>query len=262
MGGRFDLVGTKFEDLIANTSESQKQTEFSPRVGIVYKPIPNLSLYASYSRSFLPTFFARNREGEFFEPQRGTQFEIGTKAELGEKMSVNLAYFDTTITNVLTEDLSDPFFSTQTGKQNSKGVEISASGEILPGWSIFGGYVYNDAKITDDNTIPVGNRINNVPRHAVSFSTNYEIQQGNLKGLGAGLGFYFVSDRQGDLENTFTVPSYLRTDASIFYRRDSFKVALNVRNLFDIDYFETAQGNLRVRPGEPFTVIGSVSFEF
>jgi iron complex outermembrane recepter protein len=261
-GGRFDIVNTKFNDLIAETVDFDQKEEFSPRVGIVYKPIPEVSLYTSYSRSFVPNFFGRSEEGELFDPQRGTQYEIGAKADLNDKISLSIAYFDLTITNVLTEDDDNPAFSVQTGEQNSKGIELFASGEILPGWSVLGGYVYNDATVTEDNIIPVGNRINNTPEHAISLLTNYEIQQGDFKGLGGSLGIYFVGDRQGDLENTFEVPSYTRTDAAIFYNRDKFRAALNFRNLFDIEYFESAQTDLRVRPGDPFTVIGSVSFEF
>lgn len=69
-------------------------------------------------------------------------------------------------------------------------------------------------------------------------------------------------DRAGDLNNTFELPSYTRTDASIFYNRDKFKTALNFRNLFDIDYFVNADNDVRVRYGTPFTVIGSLSYEF
>jgi iron complex outermembrane receptor protein len=186
-GGRFDIVNTKFKDLVFDTVDFDQQEEFSPRVGLVYKPIPEVSLYASYSRSFVPNFFGRSEEGELFEPQRGTQYEIGAKADLNEKISLSIAYFDLTITNVLTEDDDNPAFSVQTGEQNSKGVELFASGEILPGWDVIGGYTYNDATVTEDNVIPVGNRLNNVPEHAISFLTNYEIQQGNLKGLGYSL---------------------------------------------------------------------------
>lgn len=261
IGGRFDILGTESTNLEANTTDSQTESEFSPRVGIVYEPIPELSLYASYSRSFVPNFFARNVDGEFFEPQRATQFEIGAKAEINDTIAVTLAYFDITVSNLLTEDPNSPSFQVQTGEQNSRGVELFASGEILPGWSIIGGYTYNDARVTEDNTIPEGNRFFNTPRHAFSLSTNYEIQKGNLKGLGFGLGIFFVGDRAGDLQNSFVVPSYTRTDASIFYNREKFRVALNFRNLFDVDYFN-AQSDLRVRPGEPFTVIGSVSFTF
>jgi iron complex outermembrane recepter protein len=260
-GGRFDIVNTRFEDLIAQTVDFQQNEEFSPRVGLVYKLIPEVSLYASYSRSFVQNFGV-SEEGDIFDPQRGTQYEIGAKADLNDKISLSIAYFDLTITNVLTEDDNNPSFSVQTGEQNSKGIELFASGEILPGWDVIGGYVYNNATVTEDNVIPVGNRINNTPEHAISLLTNYEIQQGDWKGLGFSLGIYFVGDRQGDLDNTFEIPGYTRTDASIFYNRDKFTTALNFRNLFDIDYFQSAQTDLRVSPGDPFTVIGSVSFEF
>ena len=132
----------------------------------------------------------------------------------------------------------------------------------MPGWNVIAGYTYNDATVTEDNDIEVGNRLPNVPEHAISLLTNYEVQQGSFKGLGGGLGIYFIGDRQGDFDNSFEVPSYTRTDASIFYKRDKFRTALNIRNLFDIEYFQNAEDELRVRYGEPFTVVGSMSYEF
>jgi iron complex outermembrane recepter protein len=80
--------------------------------------------------------------------------------------------------------------------------------------------------------------------------------------LGAGLGLFSVGERQGDLENTFTLPSYLRTDASVFYKKEGFRATLSLKNLFGITYFPSAQNDLRVRVGDPFTIAGSVSFEF
>lgn len=261
IGGRFDTFDSRSEVFTSNTVESQRGSEFSPRIGVVYKPIPELSLYSSYSRSFVPTFFALSSNGESFDPQRGTQFEVGAKANFSDNLSLTLAYFDLSITNVLTQDQANPTFSIQTGKQSSKGMEFFLSGEVMPGWNVIGGYTYNDVKVTADNTIPVGNRLNNAPQHSASLWTSYEIQKGNLQGLGFGLGLYFVGDRQGDLENTFEVPSYFRTDASISYKRNKFKAAINFRNLFDINYVESAQNDSRIRPGAPFTVIGSVSWE-
>lgn len=132
----------------------------------------------------------------------------------------------------------------------------------MPGWSILAGYAYSDAKITEDNAIPTGNRLSNVPENAFSLWTSYEIQSGGLQGLGVGLGLFFVGERPIDLENSVELPSYLRTDASIFYKRDQFRAALNFRNIFNVDYFETAFNTLRVYPGAPFTVQGTVLWEF
>ncbi|QYO68622.1 TonB-dependent receptor [Leptolyngbya sp. 7M] len=136
------------------------------------------------------------------------------------------------------------------------------TGEILPGWNIIAGYAYTDARISEDNDFPVGNRINNVPENSFNLWTTYRFQAGSLEGLGFGLGLFYQGERQGDLANTFQLPSYLRTDAAIFYERDRFRAALNFRNLFDIEYYETASSVLSVFPGAPFEVQGTISWTF
>jgi iron complex outermembrane recepter protein len=127
---------------------------------------------------------------------------------------------------------------------------------------VIASYAYTDAEITKDNTFPVGNRRNNVPYNQASLWTTYEIQQGDLKGLGFGLGLFYVGERQGDLANTFALDSYLRTDAAIFYRRDGLKAAINVRNLFDTDYASFSDSSTYIQRGAPFTIVGSLSWEF
>ncbi|WP_308726779.1 TonB-dependent siderophore receptor [Chroococcidiopsis cubana] len=261
LGSRFDAFEQTDEDLIEDTETSQSGDAFSPRLGLVYQPIEPISLYASYTRSFSPTI-GRSVDGEPFEPGRGTQYEIGVKADINDRLSATLALYDLTRTNVTTADPDNPDFEIQTGEQNSQGVELFVSGEILPGWNIIGGYAYTDAQITQDETFAIGNRINNVAESSFNLWTSYEIQSGNLQGLGFGIGFFYVGDRQGDLDNSFTLPSYFRTDAAIFYNRGQFRASLNFNNLFDVDYFESANDDLSVFPGEPFTVQGTVSWEF
>lgn len=80
--------------------------------------------------------------------------------------------------------------------------------------------------------------------------------------MGFGLGMFFIGDRPGDLDNTFEIPSYLRTDAAIFYEKDRFRAALNFKNLFNIDYFESAGNINRVILGDPFTVQGTIYWQF
>lgn len=140
------------------------------------------------------------------------------------------------------------------------------TGEILPGWNIIAAYAYTDAEVTEDSGDPdiVGNRLFNVPKHSASLWTTYELQGGGLQGLGLGFGFNYVGEREGDLLNSFQVDSYFLTNAAIFYRRDNWRFALNFKNFFNVNYIEAvensrASGN---SPGEPFTVIGSVSVQF
>ncbi|MBC1225152.1 TonB-dependent siderophore receptor [Nostoc sp. UCD121] len=263
LGGRFDIVTQELENNQGETTSSQQDEAFSPRIGIVYQPSQAVSLYANYSRSFQQVT-GTNLDNRLFEPERGTQYEVGMKVDWTNNLSSTLALYQITRSNVLTTDLRDPSgnSSIQTGEQRSRGIELDITGEIAPGWKIIGGYAYTDAQITEDNNLPVGNRINNVPEHAFSLWSTYEIQQGNLQGLGFGLGLFYVGERQGDLDNSFSLPSYLRTDVALFYRINNFRAALNLQNLFDNEYFETGESVLRVYPGAPRTVKFTLGWQF
>lgn len=260
LGGRFDFAYQEQRNLSANTEADDTYQEFSPRLGIVYQPIQPISLYASYSRSFsLPDAAFSDVT---LEPEFGTQYEIGVKAEINDRLAANLALYDLTRSNLSTTDPADSSRTIQVGEQRSRGIEFDVSGEILPGWNVVAGYALTDAEITEDNDFPVGNALNNVSRNSFNFWTTYEIQSGDFQGLGVGLGLFFVDDRPGDLDNTFELPSYLRTDVAIFYRRGQLRAALNFKNLFDVDYFAAAQSRNRVFRGDPFTMQATISWEF
>jgi iron complex outermembrane recepter protein len=264
LGGRVDFVGASSEDLLDDSAEkdSQDDSAFSPTVGILYKLADNISLYGSFSRSFEQEI-GRSASNETFEPTRGTQYEVGVKADwLKDRLFSTLALYDLTQTNVLTEDPEDSEFEIQTGEQNSKGIELQTTGEITPNWQVIASYAYTDAEITQDNVFTVGNSLPNVPENAVSLWNTYTISQGNLSGLGFGLGMFYVGEREGDLDNSFQLDDYFRTDAALYYRRDDLNLALNFKNLFDVDYIESADDDLRVFPADPFTVVFSASYKF
>ncbi len=261
LGGRIDIFEERTNARLTNVETSQSDTAFSPRLGIVYQPISPISLYASFAQSFTPTI-GTSASGEAFQPGRGTQYEVGIKADLSSKLSTTLAFYDLTRTNVTTSDPNDSRFSVQTGEQRSRGIELDISGEILPGWKIIGGYAYNDARVTKDNATPVGNRLFGAPEHSFNLWTTYRIQQGDLQGLGFGLGFNYVGKTQANLANTFEIPSFFRTDAAIFYEREKFRAALNFRNIFDVEYFIGRGSDVFVYAGAPFTVQGTLSWRF
>jgi iron complex outermembrane receptor protein len=270
LGGRFDVVNINNtfrqaeSGVVTFESEDEQHDEaFTPRVGIVFQPIEGLSFYGSYSESFTPNS-ATAADGTLLEAERGEQYEVGVKGDfLDGRLSATLAAFDITKSNVATTDPDNPDFSIPIGEQRSRGIELNVAGEIRQGWNIIASYAYIDAEISEDNDGQEGNRLFNVPENTFSLWTTYEIQSGNWQGLGFGLGLFFVSERPGDLANSFEVPSYLRTDVGVFYRRNNWRAALNIKNLFDIDYVEsTGNDRSRITPGQPLTVIGSVSVEF
>ena len=262
LGLEFDTLKQTSGERFSNTEQKNSSDAFSPRVGIVYQPIEAISLYANYSRSFSPNT-GRAFDGSAFDPERGTSYEVGIKGDISNRLSATLAFYDLTCSNVLTTDPVNPEFSILTGEQRSKGVEFSVGGEILPGWNIIGGYAYTDVEIINDtNSSLVGNLLDNVPKHSFNLWTSYEIQSGRFKGLGLSMGLFYVGERQGDLDNTFTLPSYFLTEAAIFYKQERFRAALNFKNLFDVDYFESADGRVNVFYGDPFTVQATISWEF
>ncbi len=263
LGGRYDHASTEFErdsQLITDANDR----EFSPRAGLVFQPIENLSLYASYTESFLPFVFAVSQDGSPFEPEFGEQIEVGVKRDWFEgRLSTTLAVFDLTRQNVLTPDPENSTFSIQTGEQRSRGVEMDVTGEILPGWNVISSVTYLDAEITEDNRFSVGNRLQNVPRWSGSFWSTYEFRAGVLNGLELGGGVFAVGRREGDLENSFEAAGYARVDAFAQYRvNEHVQVSLNVRNLFDKDYIQAPIGRTEVYPGAPLTVLGSIKVDF
>jgi iron complex outermembrane recepter protein len=264
VGGRVDVFEQKAIDFTTNTTTQQTGEKFSPRVGLVYQPSQQISFYTSYSQSFNPDEFSITVDGTFVEPSTGEQFEVGVKGEFWDgRLSTNLAAYQINKNNIGTTDPDNPDFSIAVGEARSRGIELDVAGEILPGWNVIAAYAYTDAEITQDNFYEVGNRLSNVPENSFSLWTSYEFQKGFLEGFGVGTGVFYVGDRQGDFDNSFTLPSYTRTDAVLFYRQNNWEASLNFQNLFDVDYIKSSE-NYReaIRPGNPFTVIGSVSVKF
>ena len=264
-GGRFDIVDQESSSgSVGEISSSEQQEEaFSPRLGVVYQPIETLSLYTSFTQSFSPNDDV-DPEGEIIDPERGSQYEVGIKGEfLDGDLSATLAAFNINKTNIAIDDPNLEGVSIPIGEQRSRGIELDVRGEIMPGWNAIASYAYTDAEITEDDGSEIeGNRPLGVPENAASLYTTYEIQQGDFQGLGFGAGLFFVGEREGDEENSFQVPDYTRTDASIFYKRNNWEAAVNFKNLFNIDYIESADDRERIEPGIPFTVLGSLSIEF
>ena len=266
-GGRYDFAKDENEvDQLFQGESSSEESEsdneaFSPRVGLVYQPIEPISLFASYSRSFIPNTDI-NSDGETIDPERGTQYEVGVKGEFGN-FSTTLAAYEITKTNITRPDPEDDNFSIPVGEVKSRGIELDVAGEPVNGWNIIASLFFNDAFISDgDENNPEDDTLINAPGSGASLWTTYEVQQGSLQGLGFGAGLFYVGDREEEIPNDFVLPSYVRADASLFYERNNWRAQLNFRNLFDKEYLESAQNTNAIYPGAPFTVLGRVSVEF
>lgn len=284
-GGRFDLFDQKNDvrpDDFTTVGSQNKRTDtaFSPSIGVTYQPVKPVALFANYTESFAPqSAGSRSVDGSLFSPERGKSYEGGVKLQAYDgRLRSTIAVFDITKKNVLTNDPLNGFlFSVATGKQRSQGIEFDIQGRILPGWDIIANYAYIDARVKNDLLFAEGSRVSNSALHQGSLWTTYFFQEGVVKGFGAGIGMYAQGKRNGvfqcqdpaNCQAPFELAGYVRMDAALYYRKQeifnktNLLAALNFTNLLDQRYFSGTQ-NFReiVYTGAPFTVIGSLKFEF
>jgi iron complex outermembrane recepter protein len=268
-GVRYDALSQNITNIpgvaVEPGATSLTASALTPRIGLLYQLNDRLSAYGSYSQSFTPNS-GTTVSGAALEPQRGKGYEIGVKSDLIDgKLFATLAYFDISKQNVPVTDPSNPLFSLASGEQRSQGIEFDISGELAPGLNLVASYAYTDARVSaDSDPTLVGNKLFGVPDHAASLWATYELQQGQMQGLGFGAGLNFKGDRQGNLENTFRLGSYLTADAAIFYKKDDWRFALNLKNIGDAKYVESGFGlpTSANNFGDPFTVIVSVGIKF
>lgn len=250
------LTGIRYDHAdLRDRDTTQVDEDFTPRFGLVYQPTENLSLYASYSESFEPVI-GESIDGSPFDPTLGEQYEIGIKSEFfDDRLLATVALFELTQENIRTPDPNNPGFSIQIGEQRSRGAELDIVGEISDGWKLIGSLAHLDAEITEDNELPVGNRLGNVPKWSGSLWSSYAVQDGVLSGFKIGGGVFAVGRRYGDAENTYIAPGYARLDAALTYTAsERYEFSVNFRNLLDKDYIIGTSSN-SAYPGEPFTVL-------
>jgi iron complex outermembrane receptor protein len=239
---------------------------FSPRLGANYRLVPNVTLFAAYSKSFLPQtgmVYNGSSSGAFANPERGDQWEGGVKASLlSGRMVSTVSAYRLTRDNVLTPDPNHPNFYLLTGKQRSKGVELETTFQLQKTWNLMLAYAFTNASVVEDNAIPAGTPTQNVPRHSMNVWSTYELQNGWLRGVGLGFGARYYTDQSGDLLDTFSLPAFGLADASIFYRRGHLGWQINGYNLADKRYFTGSYNDVYVQPGSTRSIHTTISWRF
>ena len=235
----------------------------SPRLGLIVKPRPNLSLYGSYSRSFLPSagdqFSSLDLTSEALKPEKFDNYELGAKWEPVAGLLATAALYQLDRTNTRA---AGPVAGTMvlTGAQRSRGLELGLERSISHRWLISAGYAWQKAKITATTTAaPEGREVPLVPRHSFSLWNRYDVSDK----LGVGLGIIARSKSYASISNAVKLPGYARFDTALFYDlARGVEAQLNVENVFGADYFPTAHNDNNIAPGAPRTVRGTLRFGF
>lgn len=261
---------------------------FSYRIGLVFKPVENASLYVAYGNSKNPTATSvRSGCGLATEatlgndpciakPEQAVNYEIGGKIDLFDaKLQLTAALFRNERTNYRVTS-NDPFIGTlpvNDGKNRVDGITLGASGNITPDWTIFANYTYLDSEVKQSISdydksqgvldAQAGNPMTNNPKHSGSLFTTYTLPFGMQVGYGL------------TYQGSFYLNNALTTPTTILYKSDAYTThramlsypvtadltaQLNVQNFTNKKYYTSIRNNGWANPGEGRSWVFSLTY--
>ncbi|MFS9769921.1 TonB-dependent siderophore receptor [Enterobacter chuandaensis] len=250
-----------------NVNTDSRDDQWTPKLGLVYKLTPAVSLFANYSQTFMPQSSIASYIGDL-PPETSNAYEVGAKFDLFDGITANIALFDIHKRNVLyNESIGGETIAKTAGRVRSQGVEVDLAGSLTENTNIIASYGYTDAKVLEDPDY-AGKPLPNVPRHTGSLFLTYDIHNafaGNTLTLGGG--GHGVSRRSATNGADYYLPGYFVADAFAAYKMKlQYPVTLqvNVKNLFDKTYYTSsiATNNLGNQIGDPREVQFTVKMEF
>ncbi len=266
IGVRFDNFRQKLDDLLpANADLKRIDKQWSPRAGLVFQPNDWLSFYGSFSRSFQPSGenLSLAVNDQELGPELTRNYEAGIKTTIvPRKLNANIAVFHLQRDNIKTNDPLNVGRLILVGEQRTIGLEVNFSGAPFEKFDFVAGYALLDARITRSNSTSGGVSLEGrfaqlTPRNSGNFWMTYELP----KQFRIGLGGNIRSKTFTSTNNLVTLPGYARFDASVSWRAEKhYEIAINLKNILNRKYLETAHNDNQIMPGAP--VNGSVSLRY
>ncbi len=251
LGARFDRFDIEVLNVPANDVRTRTDEEISPRIGLVYKPRENVSLYASYSETFLPRsgeqFVNINGDNNQLDPDTFTNLEAGVKLNLTQRLSLTASIFEIEQSSPQVSD-NDPSTLDVIDSQIT-GFEAQLQGQLTEQWFVSAGYSYLDGEQVS-RTGPTGLRPRELPENMFSLWNGYQVTDQ----FGLGLGLTYQDESFIDNGNNAVLPAYTRIDASAYYDiKEDLRIQLNIENLTDEVYFPNAHSTHQVSVGAPLS---------
>ena len=256
IGGRHDSFDITVVDIKNMTSESRKDTEFSPRAGLVFKPSEEMSLYWSFSQSFLPRsgeqYKALSATSARLDPDVFESNEIGLKYDISPRLNLTLSYFNSEQTRA--ERDNDTGENSEVRGLTVDGLEVQLKGQLTDRLDVMVGYSSLDGETSS------GGEPREIPDHTFSLFAKYQV---NDK-----YGWAFGMTRQGeskikDNNPGLVLPEYTRLDLGAYYKlSNGLELQVNIENLNDELYFPHSHSTHQASVGEPFNARVSVRKQF
>lgn len=249
LGARFDSFEIEALDRKAGTRRTRTDEEISPRLGLIFKPLENVSVYASYSETFLPRsgeqFATITDETAALDPDTYENRETGVKWDILPGLSLTTTVFE--LEKSSPETGKDDAAALEVVKSSVSGFEAELTGMLSDRWYLSAGYSYLDGEVESDDDDD-GNRPRELPEHMFSIWNTYRLTEK----FGVGLGLVYYDETFIDNGNDTKLPAYTRIDAALYYDlSEDLRLQLNVENLTDELYFPNAHADHQATVGAP-----------
>ncbi|MGY3040490.1 catecholate siderophore receptor [Rhodanobacter sp. TND4EL1] len=255
-----------------NSSKSGNLPNY--KVGVLYKPTENGSIYANFAVSQEPpggntltlSASANSADNPNFDPQKARTVELGTKWDLlGEKLLLTGALYRTTVTNDLVQDPVDLQYY-QVGRKRVQGIELSMVGKLTDSWAVSAGYTTMDAKVVSGKAVANdgSSDLAYTPKSAFTAWTTYHLPFNLTVGGGARYSGDMKRGTDGAVGTPAFTEAYWVFDAMASYPVNKhFDLQLNLYNVFDKDYVAAInKSGYRYTPGTPRAAMLTANIRF
>lgn len=265
LGVRHDRFKIDMTDISTGARYASRDTMWSPRAGLIFKPRADMSIYGSYSMTFQPRageqLTSLSSSTASLEPEKFINKELGWKWDANERISLTVAAYQLDRENVAVTDPSDPTRMLLVDGQRARGVEVGVAGRINDRWQIMGGYAWQEGEILGNaaSNAQAGNTLAQLPRHSASLWNRYDI----TPAFGVGLGVIHRGSFYASVDNTVTVPGFTRMDGAVYWNPgEHLQLQLNIENVLDKEYYASAHSNQNITPGAPRGATLTARFTF
>lgn len=245
---RVTLASRFVEGNVFAYGQNSKKSRFTPRFGVSYDILSNLTFYGLYDQSFMPQAGASFAEIPF-NPEVATDIEAGLKKSwFKDRLKTTLTAFQITKENILVTDPANTNYSIQLGEVKSRGIEFDMQGQITPELNIILNYANTDVEITKDSQVNrIGRKVAGHSKHMTNGWLNYNFRNTSfLKGLGASIGYQYQVGRSSwdwAADNNSNLPDYFRLDGGLTWKNNHITIAANVNNILNKYLYSGAATN-------------------
>jgi iron complex outermembrane receptor protein len=267
LGGRYQSVIQKGWNVTtgAQTADYDKSA-LTPAVGLVVKPVENVSLYANYIEGLSqgPTApVGSSNFGEIFPPIKSTQYEAGVKVDFG-RVTTTLSAFQIEQPSGYLNPTTNSYGIN--GEIRNRGVELNVFGQVTDQLRLLGGAAFMDGvqtKTPDGSTD--GMSAVGIPDVQVNLGAEWDTPF--IEGLTLTGRVIYTSSQYASVNNTQSIPDWTRFDLGARYTflRDNGKpvtIRAGVENVFDKSYWAAASSIFGLARGAPRTFLVSATFDF